>query len=1133
MKNISKEKRDNLSRGFHLFIESMRDYIIKLLQQEAGEQWPAWFTEALHYSQRESWNTNLRNGTAVEKLIDYTHLKPFALKYKQLLKKDFKRETNRLPTYFDTITEIRNKYAHYNDITEDEYTEVFIKMKKIAYSIKDKDLAKVLDRLQKNNKPQTNINDAPAVVEPKAVKTSEPIAEKEIEAIKQTKVFANHTSLQAWFNVVEPHEDIVENVINESTFAANLGNVAKDIGRLMYQDAETFFSQTYFTTGIKHIAQTVIKGLNGDKDTNNTVISLQTNFGGGKTHTLISLYHLAKHGKGLIQSPHLNELLEYTGNPNFASANVAVFTNSTLDAANGRMTSEGIKIQTIWGELAYQLGGLEAYKIIQKNDEQCITPSGLFQKVLTQCSPCLILIDELADYCVRAAGKIVGETSLANMTISFMQELTEAVAATKHCVAVITLPASIEEVEHIDPTQARSILNSLQKRVSRISSNQTPVSDEEVFEVIRRRLFKNIGDEYVRKAVVAQYMDMYQKHSNDLAKSTRSMEYKKRLLQSYPFHPELIDTFRLRWASHHKFQRTRGVLRLLGAIVNNLWQRKFSLPSTNWLIHSGSFNLADITAIGSTITELYGNGYQAVFTADVYGNASNARKIDKKKKEYNDIHLTESLAAVILMNSFGIEGANKGISISELKLHLLSPKGFNANYINSILDDLEDKAYYLHYTQIGGQQKRYWFHVKPNINILINQARNDIKLDAIHSEILHRINKQAKQISRFHCIVSPLADISEQKKLTLVILSPKYAAKNYQLDDNIKNVIEKIATKKGNSERIYRNTILFLLCNEKGLSTLESNLRDYLACQKIEKEYQSQLEKEQKNDIANRKKIAFQNAETNLAVAYSIVARYVSEKEAGQKVQSSIKTLPLHSFKDTLQSQINEQLLETLEDAEWVLNSLGYGFLREYNLLPTAEHHIQVKDLYEAFLRFNDKSMITGRQAVSKSLLRYCEKGRFCIAVGDGTNFTDYYLKEDVPKFDVTDESFWLLVPEKKPQPQAKEETKNVTSVYEQGRQQGIVTQVGEEAVQTQTFVSAKAAKAIRGITINGSISPEQYTDLFRSFILPFINEHDIKISVRFEMQSKSSQISLEQKELYEKAKEAAKQMYLVYEELK
>lgn len=244
---------------------------------------------------------------------------------------------------------------------------------------------------------------------------------------------------KAWFRVVEPHSDIKQGNLDESVFAANLAEVAAGSGPEIYSDAATFFSKTFFTSGIKTIAKTVIRGLNGQQDAENRVMSLQTGFGGGKTHTLISLYHICKWGKKAAKSDTVSELLSYTGKPEFEKANIAVFTNTTNDPVQGR-SADGITIRTLWGELAYQLGGKPAYEIIRPNDEARANPKGLFKKVLEQCKPALILIDELADYCVSASAVKVEGSTLSDQTISFMQELTQAVSESNNCVAIITLP---------------------------------------------------------------------------------------------------------------------------------------------------------------------------------------------------------------------------------------------------------------------------------------------------------------------------------------------------------------------------------------------------------------------------------------------------------------------------------------------------------------------------------------------------------------------------------------------------------------------------------------------------------------------------------------------------------------------
>lgn len=1081
-------QQDNLFKAFGLFIEALRPYIVSVLTTEAGDRWPAWFVDALYPQQQELWNQGLKSGSSAESLIDYPHLKSFALKYKDLLRPDFKKDTNNLPTHFGTIYDVRNKLAHFQEISEDEYSLTFINMKNIARTIQMDELEEALGVLQEAKEER------PAEVNPGQDNEAAP------------------GSIIPWFRVVTPHLDIKQGRLDESVFAANLAEVALGNGREIYSNPGVFFSKTYFTAGLKNIAKTVLKGLNGKEDAENRVISLQTGFGGGKTHTLISLYHLCNWGKNAINSSYTKDLLNYTGKPEFENAKIAVFTNTTNDPANGRTPEEGIHIQTIWGELAYQLGGKETYEIVRKNDEQLIAPGGLFKQVLAKCAPALILVDELADYCVKASARKAGGSSLADQTISFMQELTEAISGTNNCVAVITLPASVQEVGNTPEAQA--ILGSLQKRVSRVGADTQPVADEEIFEVIRRRLFEEIGEPEVIEAVAEQYMEMYQEFWPELPSHAVKSEYKQKILKSYPFHPELIDVFRIRWASHHDFQRTRGVLRLLAAIVSDLWKRQQSLPGVNGMIHTGVVNFANLDALSGQLKKLYGNGYDSVITADVAGSSSNAFKIDGNKKEYGDWYLTQSIAAIILMNTFGSEGANRGISVPELKLNLLVPQGFNHNSVNGALDELESNAYYLYYAQSSASGKRYWFHTKPNINILINQAKGDVSQESITSEIIGRLNDRSKSVVGLNVLVNPVDEIPEQKKPTLLILGPNHLAKPNGINGSTLPLIEKIATKKGNSERIYRNTILFLLCSELGISKLNAEVREYLACQKINAEYQSQLEPEQRNELKKRIDDASRNSEHSIVTAYSIVVKY--------SVKNGPEVISLKQFKEGIDKQINTHLIEALKEEEWLLDAVGFNLLQKNNLLPSAEQSLKVRDIYEAFIRFDDKPMITRPDAVATSLQKYCNVGQ--IAIGnstDGVNFSSTYHKQQVNFFDVEDETWWVIDPSKHVVPE--EAGTSAESSYPKPSVTGKAEEPEMPPIPTR---EEEQENTISSLVVSGKVNLENYSSIFTSFIGPLKN-NGVQIEIKISAKSTSSSPLTKSSQEYKIVKESASQLGL------
>jgi len=1072
--------QDNLYKALGIFIESMRGYIVRLLKQQKGKKWFEWYYDSLYPAQRDSWIDEMQKGREAKSMIDYSNLKGFSLCFKDILRNDFDRKVNNLPTWFDELAEVRNKCQHYQPVDEFETERAYGNMIQIFKILNFNEEVEAITILKEN---------------------------KEVISSQEQ----NSGILVPWFKNVIPHIDIQKNQLDESVFAANLSEVAEGSGREIYLNPVVFFSKTYFTEGLKTVAKRMISGLNGGEEAENRVISLQTGFGGGKTHTLISLYHLAKAGKDKINSGIIEELYHRIGYPKFEQANVAVFTNTTNDPVQGRQI-EGLHLHTLWGELAWQLGGKEAYEIIKENDQQKTAPKGLFIKVLQKCKPALILIDELADYCISASGVSVGASTLSDQTISFIQELSEAISRTDKCMMIATLPASVVEVGNSQ--QAADILTSLSSRLGRVGADTKPVADEEIFDVIRRRLFENLGDENVRQQVVSEYMQYYQELMDELPGDVFGQQYKELMLRSYPFHPELINVFRKRWAANHDFQRTRGVLRLLATIVSDLWKRQNSLLNGNLLIHTSDVRFQNLDALCGQLKRLYGNGYDAVLQADISGINSNAAKIDRDRPEYGNVELTQGITSTLMLSSFGGEGYNKGLNIKEIKLDILKPGGINHNSINGAIDSLEERAHYLHYAAAGSGIKKYWFFTEPNLNIIINQARADVKSDSVTVEIIKRLNKYADRIELFRVLVAPAEDVPEQKNLTVIITHPDYLANPPKLNRELKNYISKVACKKGNSERIYKNTIIFLVCTESGKSHVDSEIRDYLACLKVNNEYRSQLDNTKQSDLRRKIDDTSAQADKAIASAYSLVIKQQNTEQ---------KLLRIRHFKDNLAVQFNQNIISELREQEWLIDGLGHNLLRIHNLLPLSGQPVKVKDIYEAFLRFDDKPMISRKEAVETSLKKYCLNGALCIAAGDGQVFTNCFYKEDVPYFDVEDDSYWILdksaykSPEESQEDDKKDENGNTTD-NPKGKKDEPNDQNSDEIRQ------------FKSIQVNGKVSVENYNQIFTSFIIPLVkNKVEIEISIK----GKNTEANplTENSKTYKIIKESANQLGLNLEE--
>ena len=889
--------------------------------------------------------------------------------------------------------------------------------------------------------------------------------------------------------------------------------MALGTGPEVYNNPTTFFAKTYVTAGLRDIANRVVRALNGE-ETENRVISLQTGFGGGKTHTLISIYHIVKSGARLLESESCKHILQEGVTPNFNDAKVAVFTNNTTDVSQGRQTTEGFTIYTLWGELAYQLGGVEAYEKVKQNDIDRTAPtSAIMKPIIQNAGTSLILIDELADYCVKATSKKVGAGNLFSQTNSFMQTLTEVVSSVPKCVLIATLPASATEVA--DSQIGQTVLDSLQTRIVRIGSSVKPVDDEEIFEVVRRRLFEQINDTDVVDLVAKRYKDMFHNRYRDLPEYCDKMEYANKIKKSYPFHPELIEMFRQRWGSDPHFQRTRGVLRLLASIVQDLWRRKESLTGSQALIHTSDVNLENIGSLTGTITHLMGSNWETVMLADVYGTSSNARKIDETDPTSNigQYRLTQGIATTLLMASVGAR-QNKGLDLKQLKLCVLRPKAFNHNDIDGALNKLEQVAHYLYSSKVGGAT--YWFESKANINILIAQAKAEVKKEDVDAEIVSRLKTSANFIHELNVLVCPTGDVPEQKQLTLVILPPRLAMPTGGVASTmLTSSVKEIALKRGNSDRVMRNTIFYLACSEAGRGALSDKLKDYLACTKIITEYSGRLERDQNAEVQNRKREYEHGVDEALIRAYNIAIKY--------SAKDGIESYELKNYAGDFSSQIRMNLINEVMEEEWAIKSIGRNLLDRINMLPEVNRPIAVKELYETFLRFDDKPMIVGPSAITETVNRYCTNGVFNVAFGTPGHWTRITQGESVPFLDVTSEDYWLVDPSVTLEPTGG--TSSGTGTGATGGGPG----AGETGGETGGGAPQPETTTYQKVIVSGQVPLENYAQLFTSFVQTLRN-NNLKIEVKFTAKTTVANPLTENSATVKSVKESASQLGLNFE---
>lgn len=1102
--------KEKLQRGLGLFLDAMRPYVVSVIEREckAGLSWDEDFESRMDNERKKSsWQMQRmklnNNGSSLTGLIDYNNLVTFVINYRDSVTKEVGNITknyNRLRSCLQELQDTRNNWAHFDQdgLDEDEAERAFSNMVQVAKLLEMVDLEEELKRVKGGT--QAKVEATPQV---ERVQAQSP-KQDNTEAVDYSGV------LPAWYNSIMPQYDIRNGQLDESVFAANIEEVATGTAPVVYQDLVSFFDRTYVTDGMRELIRRVVQALNG-KESQNRVISLQTGFGGGKTHSLISLYHVVKDSRTFRDLAAARAILDPEDMPQFDNARVAVFTQNTVSVVDGHQVEDGVIPHTLWGELAWQLGGKEGYERVKNADIQMIAPTAKdIKPVIEGASPALILIDELADYCNKASGKVVGSGTLFTQTNSFIQTLTEVVSSIPKTVLICTLPASAREVASSEIGQ--EILSSLETRVVRVGSSVKPVDDEEIYEVVRRRLFDRMADETVIEKVARKYKDMYHNRRDSLPAEADRVAYVERIKKAYPFHPELIDLFRVRWGSDSRFQRTRGVLRLLASIVKDLWQRRASLVGTQALIQTSDVQMENLPTLQSQITSLMGAQWDSVMHADVIGTISNAYKLDEQNAGNNigEYHLATAVTTTVLMASIGAS-SQKGLSLKQLKLCLLKPDAFQHIDIDSTVNQLENIVHYMYRSSIGGEQS-YWFQSKPNINILINQAKGDVKDNEINAEILQMIKQSVMTISKVKVLVDPSGDVPEQKQLTFVVMHPKYTvAAGGNVSRSAELAIKQMAQMKGSSQRVYRNTMLYLLSSEAGKAAMSMKLREYLACDKIIKEYSSQLDPDQRKDVADRKKLSADAAKEQLIHAYNTVVK--CERD-------TLNTQEINSFASEFAVQISVNTLNELHENGLVLRKIGLNIINRNGLMPTVEKPVKVNDVYEAFLRFDDKPMILNAEAITDTVNRYCEEGMWNVGTGAGEPYSRIYHNERVTFLNPQEDGYWLLDPSVMPKPAGgggptPEPPTPGPTPPTPGSEPG-----SEPTPTTKTY---------KKVTISGSVPIENYSQLFSSFVNTLKNNH-LKIEVKFTASNSPASPLADNSPIFKSVKESASQLGLEFE---
>ena len=631
--------------------------------------------------------------------------------------------------------------------------------------------------------------------------------------------------LKPWRDVVEPHKDVASGDFNQAEFAADLSKVHAGTAASEYSDPREFYSRTYLTEGLSVLLKRSAERLAGSGG--DPVVELQTNFGGGKTHSLLALYHMVG-GTKFQDLAGLDQLM--TGITVDDNVHRAVLVGTSRGPMDIILTKDGLKVRTTWGDMAYQLGGVDGYEMVRAQDEKGIAPgSDVLGALFTRFSPCLILIDEWVAY-LRQIYKVGGLPSgNFDANLSFVQALTEAVKDAPKTLLVASLPASQIEVGGEGGQEA---LDRLKQTFSRLHSSWLPASQEESYEIVRRRLFNDVLGEntHHRDNAVKQFMKLYRDDADSFPQTSDSAAYKRKLEKSYPIHPELFDQLYESWSSIDKFQRTRGILRLMAQVIHELWIG--SDPSV--LIMPGSVPI-NSQRVEPELTKYLQQGWPAIIASDVDGAQSVPHQIDAKHRKFGHFSATRRVARSLFLSTAPIFAAqNLGVDAKRINLGVVQPGEIPITFSDA-LRHLANTATHLHSDTVN-----YWYTTAPSLNKLVSdiaeQFDEEHVLDTIDQHLKKYINGIADRegIEAVHCAPGSSTDIPDEADgIRVVVLGVHNTHTSGNQSSDAMTVAKKIINYRGTAPRKYKNVLVFLGADARVLDNLKKAVRSSLAWSKI------------------------------------------------------------------------------------------------------------------------------------------------------------------------------------------------------------------------------------------------------------------------------------------------------------
>jgi len=758
--------------------------------------------------------------------------------------------------------------------------------------------------------------------------------------------------MKVWWQEAKPHRDVLSGELTEDRFAANLWKVRLGEAPKDYQDAELFFRRTHLTQGMKALIKEVMERLIHSKG--NSVITLQTPFGGGKTHTLITLWHFFKNSPQIRYLESVRGLLEEMCIGELPDVAVAVFVGDAVDP---------LPKEPPFTPMGMLMEQLEVYDEVRRYDEEGIPPGAEKLQELLSKRPTLILLDELANY----SAALYEKRDLGALHV-FWQQLTVAAQNAPHCVVVATLPTSAPYGQ-----AGEAVLRQLQQIFGRMQRIYAPVQGEEIYEVIRRRLFERLGDESVHRQVASEYFELYQRKGNLVPKAVREVAYRERMVKAYPFHPLLIDLLRERWGTIEGFQRTRGVLRFLAQVVRDLYGKSHS-P----LIHPGEVDLSG-EARGMLLSVIESR-YESVLAADITDGTAHAKQLDEEiGEEFSPLHLATQLATTIFLSSHHgarregeeeeVVGLKRGIEREWLRVSVWHPDAENAP-VDEVLLQLQKRCWYL-----DEQEGLLFFGLWPSLEKILQDEEERVTEEEVE-EALREALETATRANTFRPFIFPerSRDIPDDASLKLVVIGRRFTYSEGGGEET-ERIVREFWENCGESPRVHKNTLFFVVASERELEDLcygPMGLRRKVAIERVRREKLEELDKRRRLELEEN----LQEIEKGLPMKLLNAFRWLAYPRGGRLEWVDI------GIASVGEASLSQRVRRTLEDLSIgkLISTLTPQKLVSYTFREEREK--SVKDVIKAFAQFPHLPAVASNNVVLTAVKKGVGEGVFALRRG-------------------------------------------------------------------------------------------------------------------------------------------------------